>query len=270
MVTKFVTTFNKNINLGYEICNYGKEVKNIFEKDTFIMFSKDFIKRKDIPDKLLLILAYLRIYSAKNGIISTSINFICNKIGYKPNRNKGKINDQVITVLEWMHNQSYIILKRDIKQLDPKECFVIEINIKNNIYEQESDYVILTENEFDKIAEYTTKKNKEDLLKVYLNIKKFMNFDKTSTPLCYPSHLTLCRDCNITSSGTMSNLIHELLAIGILYTYNTGKYLDNNKHIKQSNNIYALSEADLEGQYCEELIRSYYSLQGLTIEKFIK
>ena len=243
----------------------------MFCKDSFVMYDKDFIKRNDLPDKLLLVMAYLRIYCAKNGCVGTSINLICEKIGYKPNRNKGKINSQIIDALKWLKARNFISLATNLDEVVNNNCFFIEINNDPNIYDLNDNYVILTESEFDKITKSNNdkKRNKQDLLKVFLNIKKYMSFDKHNLSYCYPSHITLCRDCNISSTGVINNIIDELKHIGLLYTYNSGRYKDHKGNIKYTNNFYALEKDVLKPEMCDEIIKNYYLSLGVTISEFI-
>jgi len=235
------------------------------------VYDKDFIRQKNLPDKLLLVMAYLRIYCAKNGTISTSINYICHKIGYKPNHRENKINDQIINCLKWLQNYNYIQLKTNIDKALSNECIAIKINNDPNIFDCKNNYVILNEIEFDIIRKSKIdRRNKEDLLRVFLNIKKYMSFDKNTDALCYPSHSTLCKDCNISSKSVINNIIKDIVDIGLLYTYNPGKFIDNKGKIKFANNFYALEKDVLKPEICNEIMKNYYLSQGIIISEFIK
>lgn len=207
-----------------------------------------------------------------NGIVGTSIKLLCETIGYIPNRSEGKINEKIIKSLKWLEERKHISIMTDINKLEINDCFLIKINNDNNIYNFDKDYVILTEKEFNIITTYVLKgrRNRENLLNVYLNIKKFMSFDKDNIPLCYPSHTTLCRDCNISSKGTINNIISCLVDMGLLYIYNSGRFEDSNGNIKYANNFYALEEGVLKPEMCDDIMKNYYLNQGVIIKKFIK
>jgi len=243
-------------------------VKNIFNKDGYVTFNKDLIKQKDLPDKLLLVMAYLRLYCARNGTISTSINIISKKIGYKPNYREGKINDQIIKCINWLLEREYLTINDNVSDILNNDCFEILLSDSFNC---DSNFVVLNETEFDYITlSKIQRRNKEDLIKVYLNIKKYMSFSKDNIQLCYPSHSTLCRDCNISSKGAMNNIIADLVNIGLLYTYNPGRFIDNKGNVKYANNLYALEDGILLPNICDEIMLNYYFTQGITINEFIK
>jgi hypothetical protein len=229
--------------------------------------------------------SYIRLNSPLNGNVGISINLLAEKIGYKPDAHEDKINDKLEVALKSLiiSNDIYIESRLswnkklkwqqtdiEIDDLKANECFVIHINEDSTLFYPSDQYVLLTETEFITITQSSVKSDREDLLNTYLNIKKFMNFDKDSKALCYPSHTTLCRDCNISSTGAMNNIIGDLTSIGLLYTYNSGKYIDNKGNVKFANNFYALDDKTLSAEVCDDLIKGYYSNQGIWINEFIK
>jgi hypothetical protein len=194
---------------------------------------------------------------------------------------RGSSKENGREVLGYIEGSIKIFIDELVKRIENNDCFLIEISDDPNIFNFEKDYVILTENEFDVITglnnetneennKNRNKKNKEDLLKVYLNIKKFMSFDKNNLSYCYPSHKTICHDCKISSTGAINNIIDELRSLGLLYTYNSGRYEDDKGNIKYPNNFYALVKDTLKPETCDDIIRNYYSSLGITIDKFIK
>lgn len=236
---------------------------------------------------MLLVASYLKLNSPLNNNIGTSINIIAEKIGYKPDNHKNKINDKIKETLTLLIDQKDIFIEsrlfwsnktkwiqKDIllSDLVATECIVIHINEDSKLFYTDDQYVVLTETEFLTIVQSATKTriDREEILNVYLNIKKFMNFDKNSASLCYPSHTTLCRDCNISSTGAMNNIINCLIDMGLLYKYNSGRFKDNNDNVRYANNFYALEDGVLKPDICDEIIRNYYSSQGIIIKEFIK
>lgn len=252
-------------------------------KESFIMFDKKFITEKQTKNRLLLIMAYLKTNSALNGSVGISINMLVQNIGYVPNTRKNRINDKVISSIKWLRDKNYISIEtefevdkeskirksKEFNRLRSSDCFIIHINNESQFFNPQKNYVILTETEFVTLVQYPTVLDRQDLLNVYLNIKKFINFGGDSDKLCYPSHITLCRDCKISSTGSMNKLIDELIAIGLVYKYNSGQYKDANGNTRSVNNFYALEDKVLKPDVCDEIIKNYYSTQGIIIEKFI-
>jgi hypothetical protein len=266
----------------------SKENKDntINQPESFIMFDKSFVKSKDINTKLPLIMAYLKINSPLNGNVGVSLDLLCRKIGYIPNQRESKINQQIIDALKLLEKQDaiYIYAKfkdkkeainivqdeaDEIKFVKKNDCFIVQINNQSEIFNPDGSFVTLYDREFSAIIKSVAPYSKQDLLNVYLNIKKFINFDGHSTPHCYPSHTTLSNDCGL-SRGAINNIIVELVKLEILYTYNSGEYKDTNGKIRYANNFYAITDEVLKPDICDEVIKRYYLDQGIIIEKFIK
>ena len=250
-----------------------------------VIFSKDFIKQKrNKKEKLLLVSSYLKLNSPLSGNIGLSINILVEKIGYKPDTHEGKINDKIKASLSslvktqdiciesrlsWRAKEKWKQVDTLINDLKATDCAIIHINEDSKLFYPEDQYVVLTDTEFTTITQSCVKTDREDILNAYLNIKKFMSFDKDSKQLCYPSHTTLCKDCNISSTGAMNNIINDLIDIGMIYKYNSGKYRDKTGKVKYANNFYALDDKTLNAEVCDDIIKGYYSNQGILIDKFI-
>lgn len=244
-------------------------IKTQEPREGFIKFNKKFIQIKQPKNRLLLTMAYLKIYSSMSGHVGLSINTLVKSIGYKPDRHAGKINSIVSNTLVDLEKQNDIYILGKFKEINFNENFVIQINDSSDLFYPESDYVLLSESEFNTITSSKEKCDKQELLNVYLNIKKFINMGKDYDKLCYPSHKTLCNNCNISSTGTMNKLISALVTMGVLFTYNSGLYEDSKGNYKYANSFYALEDNILKPEKCDEIIKNYYSNQGITVERFI-
>mgnify|MGYP001194609836 CR=1 FL=1 len=256
----------------------------MFDNELFIMYDKDFITREDIDNRLLLIIAFLRIRASGKGIIGTTIENIVKNIGYIPNRHKGKINDIIINQLKWLETNNYIFVYTDLNQLSQKVYFEIEINNDNNIFDmREKDnngnvimnelgepklktHVVLTDKEFDKIVTTKTQINKSVLLRVFLNIKKRINFNDAAPKICYPSQALIAKDCCLNKGYSINKAIKELVNMGILFEHVTGGYKIGNKIIN-ANNVYALDPKELKD--ANEIMLEYYNNKGIKINSFI-
>lgn len=246
------------------------EKKKENSNEGFIRFPKSILKDKPDKSKKLLVTAYLKIFSSISGHINISINHLIKQIGYTPDRHKGRINSKIIDLLKDFEKYGYIYILDKLDEISHNDCFTIQIEEQSELFNPQKDFVILTQDEFNKIVTSKSTCDKQDMLNVYLNIKKFINFGSGSFRSCYPSHTTLCRDCHIKSTGSMNNIIDALVNDELLYMYNAGRYKDKNGNLKFVNNIYALEEGTLKPETCDETIKAYYSSQGITIESFIK
>lgn len=249
-------------------------IKSQEPKEGYIKFDKKLIQVKQLKKRLFLIMSYLKIYSSMSGYIGLTIDTLVEKIGYKIDRHDGKINDIVRNTLTELEKQGDIYILEKLVNIKNNNFFIIQINDVSDLFYPESDYVILNEKEFTTITAVTTdtveKCDKQELLNVYLNIKKFINMGKGSDKFCYPSHITLCRNCNISSTGTMNKLILALVSMGVLFTYNSGQYEDIKGSLKYANSFYAVDDKVLNPEKCDDIIKSYYNSQGITVERFIK
>jgi hypothetical protein len=282
------------INDDVKETNENVNEQNI-EIESFIKFNKELVKTEANNNKLILVMAYLKLNSPLNGRVGISLDLLCKEIGYTPNQREGMINQQIINSLQWleMRGAIYIFAKfKPIKKKDEKQdgainihnenesdkveyvkkndCFIVQLENKSEIFNQDNNFVTLYESEFNTIIKAKTKYNRQDLLNVYLNIKKFINLNSKTIQLCYPSHRTLAKDCGISSIGKVNNIISELIRIKLLYTYNSGKYLDKNEKVKYANSFYAVEKGVLKPDVCDDIIRNYYSTQGIIITEFIK
>lgn len=246
------------------------------------MYDKNFISRPNIDNKLLLIMAFLRIRASGKGIIGTTIENIVENIGYIPNRREGKINDTVIKLLKWLEENNYIFISTDVSKISQKAYFEIEINSDNNIFNMlftgDGDnkdtklkpYVLLTDKEFKKIVKTNTKVNKGILLRVFLNIKKRISFDDKAIKICYPSLSLIAKDCGIPKGGTVYNSIKELINIGLLFEYDVGKCKTKDGKLLNVNKVYSLEELDADGiKYAEKEILNYLNKNGINVDLLI-
>lgn len=268
------------------------------------MFDKSFVISKAMIDenRIPLIMAYLKINSSLSGKVGLTINGLVKGIGYKPNSRKGDnkgINHKVIEGLQKLQKDKDIIISKginfnekrdiadedsykswgkekdkplDITELKHDEYFIVQINYdkNNSIFLPSGNYVVLTEGEFVTITQTKTNCDIGNLLNVFLNIKKHINFDGVSSPLCYPAHRTLLRCCNLSSIGTINRLINELVSFGLLYTYNPGKYINKKGRYRNANSFYALEDGILKPETCDNQMKDYYVIQGIEINNFIK
>ena len=233
--------------------------------EPFTKFQISFIKSEafNIP-KLPFVMAYLKFNAALNNNVGISIELLAKQFGYKPNHRKGKINEQITKSLEWLQARDCIYIMEDLDNVKCNDAFIVNLNPDSEIMNPVEKFVSITENDFHRIT--TVDSYKQDLLSVYLNIKKYLD---NRSHICYPSHRALCYDCQISSTGTMNNIINSLKKIGLLYTYNPGKFTLNGK-TKYANNFYSFEDGILDPDKCDEMMRQYYMMQGIDVGEFVK
>lgn len=223
----------------------------MFKEEVFTTIPKHLLNEKDINDIMLLILPYLRIKSSLQGEIGTTLEEIIRSIGYIPNNNEERINKKVLNCLIWLIEKKYIFINMAIEKITEKIFIKIIINKHNNIFNIEDEqgkyipYVLLTSVEYFKILQSSIKISKGILLRVFLNIKKYIDLKKDDN-YCFPSQKTIKNDCGKNSNETITKAITELEKIGLIYVYKPEIYNINNGIIKHSNNIYSLNPISIE------------------------
>lgn len=260
----------------------------MFNKELSVKFEKDFLRNKNVDDKVFLIMAYLMFNINLKGTIGTTLETIIKNIGYTPNKNKGRINDGVIQQLKWMEDNNIITIESEYDNITPKGYMQIKMNKhddflnidtwdgdKNNSIKEHilkfKPFVILSEREYNKIVTADTTVNKGVLLRVFLNIKGYMNFsDDGDTKTCFPAQSTIAKNCNKTTGYTVNNAIKELVNMKILFVCNLGQYKDKNGHMKNINNVYAVDPEEFKGTNLEsikrEVVDYYKKSKGVEIK----
>ncbi len=246
--------------------------------DVFVMFKNEFIKSKEIKNKLLMIMAYIRLNASALGSLGTSIDLLVKSIGYKPDNHKNRINDFIRSQMQWLERNNYIYILADINKVNSKECFMIKINDEHNIFDMNYDdngkiktfpFVMLTYQEFNTIVGSKTMVDKALLLRIFLVIKSHINWDESTANYTYISQDTVAKECNISSTGgTVNSAIKELVDLKILYEHITGSYLDHKNNRRNANNYYAVEKNQLDHNLCDEAAKQFLASRGITIDKF--
>lgn len=248
----------------------------------FVNYDKNFLCKKFVSGKLLLVMAYIRLFASYSGRVVLCIDYMAKEMGYVPNRKPGKINDSIVCALEWLRQYDYIIYDMDITDSKKhSECFVCYINNDNNIFDMinengtMSQFVQLTENEYQKIVKSSFKR-KDWLISVFLHMKKriCINGAGRESAYCFAALDTITRDAskNVKISRTsVDNVIRELVKSRLLYEHITGAYVDCHNKIKKAVNFYALSDEMMNHTECDMIAKSYIEEQeAVVVNTFIK
>lgn len=248
----------------------------------FVNFDKHFIMKKCVSGKLLLVMAYIRLFASYSGKVLLCVDYLASALGYIPNRKAGKINENIIEALEWLKEQQYINYSVDLKEgRNNSKCFVCNINKDKNIFDMVDDtgkiksFVQLTECEFEKIVN-STYKRKDWLISVFLHMKKriCLNGLSVDSAYCFASLEKIASDANRNvsiSKSSVANVIDELVELELLFEHITGSYIDCRGKMKQAVNFYAIEEQQMNHDECDNIIKTYIEEQeGIEIKTFIK
>lgn len=242
--------------------------------DQTVAYAKEFLKGGEFDNKLLPVMAYLKFNSNIKGRVGFSLLHMVKTIGYTPSKQSGRINDKIIEQLKWLQNGNYVSFDADLDGIKPKDFIVARINGKNNIFDMSvsgtdniKPFVLLTEKEFDTIAQSDTRSDKANLLYVFVNIKRHITLNEYVRPICFPSMKTIMRDTGIKSHSYIQQLIDELVEIKVLFRYKCSFEILGEEKIKKSNNMYAIQESALIPEECDKEMIDYYAAKQIEIRK---
>lgn len=241
--------------------------------EIFVGFYHSYISDKKVDSKMISLLACIRFGSSLSGEYTTSIEYLVKKMGYKPDRNKGKINDKIVYLLEQLELHNHIfILPKSLAEIKNTEVFTIQINLNNNIFDvfetdrkkrQHKNFVMLYQYEYEKIISIDSKSNKSSIVRTFLNIKKHWDMSDDSS-YSHPYYGTLAKECNITSISQIIGYIKDLKNVGLLpYSYCSGSYLT--KSGKRENAFVIFSRSPIDSRAADE-----YTRQAILYDKKIK
>lgn len=240
----------------------------MFSKEAYIIYKKREIRDSKFDGRLMLLMAYIAMNANLKGHVGTTLETIIKDIGYIPNRHKGMINEIIIGYLTWMEESNYISIINEYSKITPKGFIQIRINKKNNIFNVRNEpYISLTEREYRKITTSDTGISRGTILKVFLNIKSYINFDSKTASAAYPSQSAISQHCGV-SLQTVNSAIKELVKIKILFEHVTGLYKTKTGAIRNAVNAYAVEPSELKD--VEQEIIDYYKGKGVKIDGFIK
>jgi len=238
----------------------------MFEKNAFINYDKKFIVQQDLENELLLVMAYLRLNASYDGYVGFTLKHLIRDIGYHLNRHQGAINDKVRSILSDLQTCGSIEPEIDISAANINDFIRIQIYADEDsmfYLGDNSKYIQLNRNEYNMITNFKTKIDKATLLRVYLNIKKYINTSvkvSKENRIAYPSMLSIAGDCNISLGSTLDNAIKDLVKVGILFEHITGSYIDKKGNVKNANNVYALNKESIKN--AESIMLNYYKVES--------
>lgn len=184
-------------------------------------------------------------------------------MGYKPNRNKGKINDVVNKILDDLELNSFIFIDTDTTKLKFNDCFKIELNLDSDLFSPTNNYTKFYFDEYEKIIQCKSPIDSGRLVRLFLAIKKHLG---TQYPFVWPSIRSISNLLGVSKGTNICNAIDDLVASGSLYTHDIGSYKDNNGKRKNVNTYYAFEPDKFDGAYEHAL--EYVRNLGIDIKEF--
>ncbi len=240
----------------------------MFSKEAYITYKKKEIRDPEFDGRLMLLMAYIMMNANLKGCVGTTLETIIKDIGYIPNRHKGMINEVIIGYLMWLEECDHISIVNECSKITPKGFIQIRVNKNSDLFNIGNEpYTSLTEREYNKITTFDTGISRGTLLKVFLNIKSYINFASETAIAAYPSQSSISRHCGV-SLQTVNNAIKELVRMKVLFEHVTGLYKTKTGAVRNAINAYAVEPSELKG--IEQELIDYYKGRGVKIDSFIK
>lgn len=174
---------------------------------------------------------YLCRFANIEGESRTSIKEIILKLGYKPNKNKGKINEKMVNAYNWLVGNNYIIhIDGDIKKVD--NLIVCKVaNVDKDFFMLKLEHLDAIEN-VNELVVFST---------ILSRIPKTKGIDVED---CFPKMDDIVNDIGL-SNVTIKDRLDSLQDKKILYYGNIGYVEGSGLGKRMANNVYALDEYNL-------------------------
>ena len=214
--------------------------------------------------KTVLLACYLRLYANIDGWVNFSINFLATKLGFKPNSNKGRINQQLLEIIRELKTEKFQNAILFYEEPDSyKKCVALRINNKNEkVFDPKSDYTVITTNEFNKIIEMHYR-HPENILAIYLQIKRFSANTDRAHQTYFTGSISNIRDEitfsieNGISEKTISNLLDDMVEEGLL-NKRAGKLINKNGRFIRTPSHYAAMDTEINQKISDKLFLAHY------------
>lgn len=232
-----------------------------------IAFDYDFISENKGRGnlKILLVVAYLRKYATRLGVVRMTIEDLIRECGYSRDRHRGGSDEQFKSILSLLIREGKITYDGDLSALKYSDFIQIKVN-EGKLFHAKDNFVLLTIKEFDAITSSNIP-SKEVALAVYLLIKKHIYIDdnenSTYAKVAYPSKYGIAKRIGVNSKSTVEVAIERLVSIGMLYEHVGGFYKKENGLFYPTNNVYALTYDDLKACDCDKVLADYYHVEKI-------
>ena len=228
---------------------------------------------------MIMVIAYLRIYMSISGEVSLSIEYLAQRLGFKPDSHAARINEKLYTILNDLKRVEAVDFFLPEKKY--RQCFLITVNPEHEYFKTTKNFVVLEEDELVRIS--SAEKYRSDILTaVLLQIKKRINKPKkinseeekdSTANYCFASIETITSDLEKmqdmkVSVETTRRYIQQLVNMGLLSEHKTGQYEYNGK-LRAMMNFYG------EGSYinhnaCDTFAKQFLQkMKGIAVDNFI-
>ena len=235
-------------------------------QDPFCKYDNRYLRCYD--EITLLVYVYLhRFRSWGEFFVNLSINDLLLYYNYKPNRNKGRINERVVKALQEMIDDGFIRYVEcrsndkvtSVQDVPYNTMFMVEIINWDEKWDPKTKFTQIFYEEVDELIESKIPYLGKALI-VYLNIKKYMyttSSETTEKLFAHVSEEKLAEECGFGISS-VKKYCKTLCDIGIMYMRNYGSYkkkVRGKEVIVNSCNVYAVEPGILEDPMTEEHVK---------------
>ncbi len=247
------------------------------DESGFVQLSKQMIEV--MSAKMIMVIAYLRIYMSISGTVSLSIEFLARRLGFKPDSHAGRINEKLYSILSDLMRAEAIDFYLPEKKY--RQCFLITINPEHEYFKATGNFVVLEEEELVEISK--AEKYQSDILTaVLLQIKKRITKPKKTRSkeendlaanYCFASVETITsdlakmQDMKI-STETTRRYIQQLINMELLSEHKTGQY-EYNGQLRAMMNFYN-DGSFINHIACDHFAKDYLrKMKGIVVDSFI-
>lgn len=216
------------------------------------------------PAKMISVVAYLRLNCNLNGKVTFTLNHLVKNIGYKPNPNKGRINDQVRDFILKLNNEktNYAISRIDGDISKNNECVTLWIDLENaDIFSPTANYTMLYADEYDKIIgiKYL---HPEYILMIYLVIKSVCSHPDSFMTFYYCDSVENIKNRIAGSTGdisvsTIKMLLSKMVETGLLQV-DYGKKIKKDNKVIFTPNYYCPMHMEMDHALCAKIRENHF------------
>ena len=240
----------------------------------FLNVGKELLRSEEVTGKMLLVLAYLRIFASFINEVRISVMWLVQDIGYRPKSGRGNINDQIRSILQ-------LLKERGAVQFDAPgsttQQIKIRLNVEHPYFNPQGGYVQITSDELDKIVSCNYLR-KDWLMAVYLIVKSHMYYNPRDQnyDAAYPTLRTITNEVSALvqiSHNSVSKVLSILVEIGLLRTYSVGSYIvvrDGKETLQAFPNFYTVGNQTIDPEKCIKLAKERLRSRGIDVDKFIR
>lgn len=215
--------------------------------------------------KYFLVLAYLQKNLTLLGRVNLTIDNMITECGYVPERHVNKNNIVFKTIINELISKQYFSSDVDVNTIRNNQMFTLTMSKTKNIFHADSNFVLLTIEEFDKIVQAKTTTSKSVVWATYIYIKQFIIMDNNTesvfAKIGYPSKYGMQKKLGVSSKSTIEKAVKDLVDLKMLYEYTNMVYENEDGDFAPTNNVYALEEKELK--YAEQTLCGYYKVDKI-------